>query len=121
MSGIPSNARRLTIALVAVAVLSMMFAGTGALAAPDGCQAAGADSASCSFIASRPSTIQIVAVGAQFWEVDVTIGSSVSVCAFGRTGAAVSQCVVSAGSGVHAFVRQGAIIVQRVPNVPSLP
>jgi hypothetical protein len=121
MKDIPSSARRPTTALVVVTILSMMFVGGGARAAMDGCQAAGPDSASCNFVASRPSTIQIVAVGAQYWEVDVTTGSSLSVCAFGRTGAAVGQCVVSAGSTVHAFVRQGAIIAQRVPDVPSLP
>jgi hypothetical protein len=121
MGGVSIGAHMRAIALAAAVCASMIFTGNGAQAARQGCQAAGPDSASCSFVATSSSTFQVVAVGAEYWEVDITTGSFTSTCAFGRTGAAIGQCFASAGSTIEAFVRQGAILVQLLPGTPSLP
>ena len=121
MKGIGIALRLRMIALAGLACLSMIFAGGGASAVGrQGCQAVGPDSASCSFFVTETSTIQVVAVAGQYWEVDVISGSFTSLCTFGRTGAAVGQCVASAGSTVSAFVREGAIVVQAIPGLPAL-
>jgi hypothetical protein len=122
MRGISTGARRTRAIAFAVAVAaSLVLAGTGAQAARQGCQAAGPDSASCGFVVTSSATFQVVAVGAEYWEVDVTKGQFTTTCLFGRTGVAIGQCFASAGSTVEAFVRQGAITVQRLPDTPSVP
>jgi hypothetical protein len=121
MNGVSIGVRSRVIVLAAAVFASMMFMGSGVQAARQGCQAAGPDSASCSFVVTSSSTFQVIAVGGEYWEVDVTKGKFTSTCAFGRTGAAIGQCFASAGSTIEAFVRQGAILVQLLPSTPSLP
>lgn len=122
MSGIRTVPRFRALVLAGAMCLTMLFAGSGARAAErQGCQAVGPDSASCTFVVTRFSTIQVVAVAAQYWEVDVDTGTFSSLCAFGRVGASIGQCFASPGSTVRAVVRGGAIIVQGLQELPTLP